>query len=130
MGVSTNGNICFGIIFDEDFEFPWGDECFDDWYVTKHLGMQFAEYRDQLKFIRENPIPFELENYCSDGCEMFILAVPGTVKCAHRGYPEKFVPSSLLVDDSSLSKFNDAIKSLEIDCGEEKPEWILYSYMG
>ncbi|KKM61996.1 hypothetical protein LCGC14_1526060, partial [marine sediment metagenome] len=26
MGVSTNGQICYGIMFDEDTEFPWDED--------------------------------------------------------------------------------------------------------
>ena len=33
MGTTTNGQICYGILFDEDFEFPWSErDGIDDWW--------------------------------------------------------------------------------------------------
>lgn len=32
MGTTTNGQIGYGIVFDEDFEFPWDMEDYGGWY--------------------------------------------------------------------------------------------------
>lgn len=52
MGVSTNGQICYGIMFDEDTKFPWDDEKYegdiDNWWLYGVVGFKpsFEIYSD------------------------------------------------------------------------------------
>ena len=44
MGVSTNAQLCFGVLFDEDTEFPWDTEDYagdiEEWWLTEVCGYQ------------------------------------------------------------------------------------------
>ena len=117
MSHSTNGEISFGILFPEGFEFPWESYGEEEWWLKtlgykppfelfneegnyinsldkdnkEKISQYFAHKRD---FETKNPLPFELVNYCSANCPMFILACPGSVKTAYRGYPKEISLSS------------------------------------
>lgn len=155
MGVSTNGQICYGVAFDEDYEFPWNKEHdgdIDAWWLYGVLGFKhsfelfdaagnylngrepsreessryFAESRE---FVASRPLPVELLNYCSGDCPMYALAVPGTVLTARRGYPAEFDPAALTVTDDG----REALRKFCIDYGIELPQeptWLLTSYWG
>ena len=126
MGTSTNGQICFGIMFEEDFEFPWtsaDDSDIDDWWIYQVHGFKhdielYDEHgnhidgkqpsRDDLEkyygpkraFEAAHPLPVKLVNYCSGDCAMYILSIPSSVRSARRGYPEEFNPADLVVSDA------------------------------
>ena len=120
MGVSTDGQICYGIAFDEETEFPWGEDEIEDWWIEKVHGFKPSRqlYDDEGQYIggvrppddvmdahfaelrafREaHPLPVKLVNHCSYDYPMYILAVPGTHKMARRGFPEAIDPASLSV---------------------------------
>ena len=125
MGVSTDGQICFGILFDEGFEFPWDSNEFEGdiegWWTFdvlefrhsfeiftpegEYLGGErppeerITEYfRERREFTERNPeLPVELVNCCSGDCPMYILAIPKTCYSASRGYPEELDPQKLTV---------------------------------
>ena len=147
MGVSTNGIICYGISFEEDFEFPWDDD-WDEWWIKicgyKPLfemydekgeyiaGMKPAqEDRDKYwdhkyKFKKEHPMPVEIVTHCSGDYPMYIIAIPRTVMSASRGYPLEFFPDDLkdtLEDENILLQF---CKDHGIE-HEEMPKWWLAS---
>lgn len=109
MGVSTDGRICYGALFEEGTEFPWDEDGQDiedwwrdqyDWEPSKEVydragnylpGITRADidayYKERRDWLKEHPLPVELVNVCSGDCPIYILAVPGTVKTANRGYP-------------------------------------------
>lgn len=152
MTVSTNAQICYGVTFDEDFEFPWDDEKYeeiDDWWLHEVHGFKpsvelfgpdgeylngiepskedvsryFGEQRD---FLKAHPLPVGLVNYCSCDYPMIILAVPRTVITARRGYPSAFNPFDLTV---ALEEREALLKFLS-DHGLDQlqnPAWILSS---
>jgi hypothetical protein len=121
MTVSTNGEISFGILFEEGYEFPWDDEKYDndigEWWLevneykppveifdergmyidgkapSKNALEEYFEHRS--KFIGEHPLPIEQVNVCSDEYPRYIIAIPGIGHCARRGYPEVFNPLDL-----------------------------------
>lgn len=128
MGVSTDGQICYGVLLGEEGEgeLPWIDEGesygdLDEWWLSVVLGFRpsleiyneqgdykdgkepskeviDAYYKERRDFIESHPkIPVEVVNSCSGDYPQWILAIPRTVKKAHRGYPEQFVPGSLKV---------------------------------
>lgn len=154
MGVSTDGQICFGIMFEEGAEFPW-DEDFggdiDEWWmhVTGYVpsihpytgdgkyAPGFSEhdprikeyYDEQRAWEKEHPCPIELVNYCSADCPMYIIAVPRTCNSCRRGYPEKFDPTDLTVKASEGEGLLEFCAKHGIEV-EGKPEWYLSSYWG
>ena len=137
MGQSTDGQISFGVKFPEGFEFPW-DEHDDDgdaeeWYrgifgykppfemfdkAGEWLGGKKAPqekidkyFAHQRKWEEANPLPFELVNYCSADCPMWILAVLGTVVTANRGYPKELNTHMFLenVDPGKVKALRDFV---------------------
>ena len=108
MGTSNDGLMCYGVAFPEGFSFPWDEQYDDDGEIARD-GMEFGEWwLDEACNNEEKPCPVELVNYCSDGCEMFIVAIPDSVYTANRGYPVKFDPTALLDEDCDF----DAIVGL------------------
>jgi len=117
MGVSSNGHICYGIVFNEDYKFPWncdkyeGDidlwwiyeicsytDPFELWDETGNYvgGIKPSEdkidewYKVRREFEKEHPVPVSLVNYCSGDYPMYILAIPDTYVSCSRGGPVKF----------------------------------------
>jgi hypothetical protein len=120
MGISTNGSICYGILFDEDFEFPWDDEenegYIEDWWEN---------------FNEDAKCPVEIVNVCSCDYPIYILAVKGSVRTCRRGYPTDIDMNTLLSsvgakEHQELLEFCDKYK---IDTDEETPKWWLGSLM-
>lgn len=116
MSISTDGQICFGVLLDEDQHYPWDDyDGIEDWLLravfeyrpTKELFDIDGEWVDGKKpeqevidqyfierrhFLENNPFPVELVNVCSGDCPIYILAIPESIKKAQRGYPESISP--------------------------------------
>jgi len=152
MGLSTNGEISYGVLFDEGYEFPWGDKDIDDWWLDvngfKHSFEIFDEHGEYLNGVRPSddvidkwfeekedfkktipPLPVEMVNYCSGDYPMYILAIPGTVQTANRGYPTKVSPGDMMISDSSLNSFREFITRFELKPSDTE-NWYLTSYMG
>jgi len=157
MTTSTDGQICFGVLFDEGTEFPWGaaefDGDIDNWWVEgvhgfKHsfelyderggylggsepsaelLDRYYGEKREFEKALP--PLPVRLVNVCHIDYPQYILAIPRTVKKAHRGYPVKFEPSELSVSDAERVALLDFLAKYGL-VSESEPEWYLSSYWG
>lgn len=153
MGVSTNGQLCYGIIFEEGFEFPWdkgnyeGD--MDEWWMevsgfkptmdiwddddTKKEGVTEEDkkryYAERWKWCKDNPVPVERVNYCSGDCDMYILAIPSTIKTANRGYPEELTENALQIAGNAATKLVEFCEKYDIEI-EEQPKWWLSSYWG
>jgi hypothetical protein len=155
MGVSTNGQICFGVVCEEDTEFPWDDGEWggdiEEWWRTAVCGYipeeeiydesggyiggkepsreKIASYHDaQRAFDALHPVPVELVNYCSDDCPMYILAVPSSSLSCSRGYPESFRPEDLKVSQEEIDSLLEFCRTHGIEHGE--PGWWLTSYWG
>ena len=158
MGMSTDGQICYGIIFEEGFEFPWDVEEYDNnienWWrhvnnfkpakeiytdegekiegITKEEVDQYWE--EILKWDKENPVPVEVVNYCSYDFPMYILAIQGTVTTNSRGYPQEldFNKLTLSIEPQNYKKFIEFIRQWFPDLSEEerRPKWWLSSLIG
>lgn len=154
MGVSTDGQICFGVLFEDGYEFPWDADEFEgfeeDWWRSVNgyipLHKPYTEdgnyapgwgqndprldehYKHKQAWEDEHPLPFELVNYCSGEYPMYILAIPGTVITAYRGVPVEIQPS-LTIDKKALDRFNDLCAKFNIEF-EQGPCWWLSSYWG
>ena len=151
MGTSTNGQLCYGIVFEEGFEFPWGDDIEDWWTYTIHGFKHSFElfdsagnylngrepsrdecsryWQERRDFEALHPLPVEVVNYCSGECPMYLLAVPGTVRVACRGYPEVIHPSALVVSNEGRDGLIGFLNDHGIDIPSD-PGWLLTSYWG
>lgn len=156
MTTSTNGQICYGVLFDEDHEFPWdSDEWEDDieeWWLyevcgyrppfelydtqgnwlngIRPLDWQLREYYDSRHAFQDShPMPVALVNYCSGDYPMYIVAIPNSVIIANRGYPE-------VVGVWNFTTVTEEEAALLMEfCREylgvtEEPSWWLSSYWG
>lgn len=154
MGTSTNGLIFYGVALEEDYEFPWsGDREGDieEWWIYDVLGYKpsfeiydaSGEYIDGVKpdndiisnyhgekreFLKSNPLPIEIQNYCSGDYPMYAIAVKGTVIEACRGYPVTINPSDLVVTQEQRDTLVGFCARHNIII--EEPVWMLASYWG
>lgn len=156
MSTSTDGQICYGVVFEEDYEFPWDDEVyngdFDEWWLVEsgwrwnkenpytpdgEYASGFSkddpridEYYDSRNAWKDaHPAPVELVNYQSGECPAYILAIPSSVLIAHRGYAEVFRPSELVAKDDEAEKLMEFCSKYGLEF-EEGPCWLLSSYWG
>lgn len=154
MGTSTDGQICYGIMFEEGIEFPWSDKYEDDiesWWlyeVCKYKpafeiydsdgeyldGKRPSEervllyYQQKREFEAAHPMPVKVVNYCSYEYPMYILAVPSTCLTNSRGYPAEFDPSKLVVSPEEAQALWDFCENNGIAMDE--PGWYLSSFYG
>lgn len=155
MGVSTDGIICYGVLFDNEEEpFEGLDECDgeEEWW-RQRLGYKepfqmfddegmwigseddwppekVREYFDhQRAWDKEHPKPFELVNTCHADVPRWIVALPGSVTRANRGYPVKISEGhvSLVHLDAALDRYLTFLKEMGV---EDEPRWWLGSYWG
>lgn len=156
MGTSTDGQIGYGVLFEEDYEFPWTDGEDDDersWWIVESGWKGEAIYgedgnylpgiagdgngdprveeydRSRDEWLAEHPIPFETINYCSASCPMIMLAVPGSIITANRGYPREIDPASLTVEPQAVDALLNFCKAHQL-AYEGDPGWYLSSYWG
>jgi len=159
MGQSTNGQLCYGIVFDEGFEFPWtnfdgdGGEL-EDWWIEVAHGYKppfecFDEDGDYLPgfkthdprvdeyfshrraFKNAHPLPVVEVNYCSGDYPMYILAVPQSCRSNYRGDPKSIDPAQLVVTADQVNLLLDFCKTHGIELtAEQSPQWWLSSYWG
>jgi len=126
MSVTTNAIIAYGISLDEDQEIPWetGDDTeVEEWWLKVNgyeppfkmfdeHGMwingveppqekQDVYWNHRRAALEANPLPVEIVLHCSGDYRMYIVAVPGTVTEAYRGYP---VAISVIRPPTEMSK--------------------------
>lgn len=157
MGVSTDGQICYGILIDEEEGLPWENEEFDwtieNWW-RKLQGFQSSApilddegnylngvepteeqeafyFKERKAFDQAHPLPlaFESVNVCSGNNPEYILAIPDTCLTANRGYPKSFAPGQLVVSEESRAALVKFCQDYEIATDGE-PKWWLSSYYG
>lgn len=152
MGVSTDGQICYGIQLEEDAELPWDethDGDIDEWWLEASGWVDIykpwtaegnyapgwteadprfaAYYADRKAWVEAHPLPVEMVNCCSGDYPMWIAAVPGTSYSASRGYPEKFFPHELMIPGDALDALREFLERYDIETDGE-PAWYLSSY--
>lgn len=158
MGQSTDAILCFGVPLPEDLELPWQDDDeeddadIEDWwrkltgwvppcepFVDGEYAPGFSqndprirEYFDsRRRWLDQHPLPIELIGHCSSECRMYVVALPGTLRCASRGYPELIALSELLreteVVPMSFYEFLDTHLPEWRDWCADGPQWILCS---
>lgn len=146
MGVSTDGQLCYGIPFPEGFEFPWGGKSESTWWREvngyKPPFMLYDEdgdylngnkptedlidkyYDHQHAWEKANPLPIELVNYCSGDYPMYMIAVKGSLTNNSRGFAQKINPAELVVTDEQKQILLDFIeKYIKGSVEEYDEEW-------
>lgn len=155
MSVSTDGQICFGILFEESFEFPWDlspwDGEYEDWwrdmngyeppfnlYDSRGNYLDGIEpskdriheyYAARREFDKARPFPVELVNVCSCDFPIYILAAPGTFIYAARGYPKELGVTDLAVKTTNVDALYAFCKKYGIET-EASAKWYLSGYWG
>jgi hypothetical protein len=154
MGTSTNGQLSFGVAFDEDFEFPWSDEKYEgdieEWWrdvrgFVNPIECPFDDRGDykpgintdspviseyfakQREWETANPIPVELVNYCSGDYPMWIIAAKHMENC--RGTPQKVTMEFIRDTDEAFQRLSEFLDKYGIE-SENEPDWWLTSYWG
>lgn len=156
MGTSTNGEISFGIKFEEDFEFPWDSPAWsgeiEEWWRDVNgfsvedspfnsegnykPGFSEGDPRIGAYFDRQSdwdeshPLPVQLVNYQHIDCADYILAVPQSVITAYRGSPVELNIIELKTNEAAKNVLIKFCERFGIDCGDETPKWWLSSYWG
>ncbi len=157
MGVSTDGQMCFGVPEEEtDGDFPWREPPYngdiDDWWLFGIHGFRHsvelfddagewlpgkeADQVQQNRYYAEKrefidtipPLPVSFVNACSGDVPEYILIVPETERSARRGYPVVFRPEELVVPEAALKTFLEFLAAYGITHSE--PQWYLSSYWG
>ena len=158
MSISVDGQICFGFLFEDDYEFPWDlepqdnpYEDLDDWWVYCVKGFKhsfeiyegrdylggikpaddkiFAYHGEYKKFLEENPVPVELLNCCSGDRPQYILTIKRSCLTANCGEPATFNPETLKVDNSEVEKLKAFVAEHKLE-PKSGPSWWLCSYYG
>lgn len=155
MGVSTDGVISFGVVCGEETDLPWQSSehdhdleswwrfvngyvsPFDPWTAEGDYAAgwesgdpRFEEYDNhRSEWMAANPLPIWETNYCSDGCPMYAVTVPGAGLSCSRGYPETFDPAQLSVRPEEVERLKAFLEKHKIEYKGE-PGWLLTSYWG
>ena len=154
MTISTDGQICYGIPFDESCEFPWDDKRWDgieDWWLYEVCGYtnpfelyinggyidgirppeeEIDQYhKTMIGFQVKHPCPITLVNYCSCDAPMYILAVPSSIIVANRGYPKHIDVTRLVVSNQEIDALFEFCREHNL-YGLASPKWWLSSYWG
>ena len=146
MGTSTDGILAFGVNFGDEDDFEetcpsrlaeilQSEDGLED-YIVESSGIgQWSEdftseesegyWSRRVDILKDSPV--EEVMHCSSDYPMTILAVPGFVRRANRGYPLDIKPESLVVPQGKI----DAFKAWLAQHGvEDEPRWILCSFWG
>ena len=151
MGMSADAQLCYGILFEEGFEFPWDSDKWDGdiehWWLYEICGYEnpFELYNDQGEYIdgkppteeindkyyraihdfREtHPLLVEVVNYCSYDYPRHILAVADQVKLANREYAREITQEDLTNLASNLDILTQFCQKHSIETGEKPKLWL------
>ena len=154
MGTSTNGQLSFGVIFEEGFTFPWDADPYDgsiqSWWLdirgfVNPIPSPFDEHgeykpginskspvigeylRYEREWMEKNPIPVRVVNYCSGNYPMYILAIKHIYNS--RGYPQQVDVAELLNTNNDELKLREFLEEFKIEYNNEI-KWWLSSYWG
>lgn len=155
MGSCSDATICFGIAFEEGYEFPWDSMEFDndleDWwlsvnnyeppfqlwqedengvfqYVEENRHRSSEYYQHQRDWLKEHPLPVEEHRCGSYECYNTVLAVPNTTVDGDWEYPTEFNPKDLVISPTDLRPFEEFIDKYVPDAKE--PKWLLFGFYG
>ncbi len=122
MGTSTDGLLWWGLCSNEE-GLPEG--------FGEVLGLEpdHEDFYDHLNELEEEdlkPLGVTLVRHCSDGCEMYGLAIESTEMTAWRGDPK--VVTSLDVPPDAEERLRKAAEKIGWPWAE--PKWWLASWLG
>ena len=144
MSTSTDAILCYGVEFEEGYEFPWDDaegefEGFEEWW-TLQCGVsapkvpyspeskeEYNKYWD-IKREKMEECPVELVLHCSGEYPMYIIAAKGSVTTAYRGTPVTVSPLGF----DKTSEYHTAVAEFvdKYEIFGPRPDWLLCSYWG
>lgn len=152
MGVSTNGQLCYGVLFEDGFEFPWDEyDGIEEWWkeVKGFVPTVFYPFDDEGNYAegfnrespevdayfdeedeweKANPIPVELVNYCSGEYPMYIITVSTASYSNRRGNAVVIDPNELIEEQKKVhDTLIQFLTEFEIEYDEE-PCWLLSSW--
>ncbi len=158
MGISTNGQLCFGIIYNDGYEFPWDNSPYngdyEEWWLVEIHGykppfqlydergeylngkepsksQRDAYYKHKFEFKKQHPFPVKVGNYCSGDYPMYMIAVPNSFYSNHRGSLIEIDPDQLKVTVEEVNALVDFCKTYCCaEMSEFTPKWYLSSYWG
>ena len=155
MGISTDGQICYGVLFEDDYEFPWDAEEYGGdieawWRAVNGYQPPFELYDSDGNYLdgieppqmridayfgarhewdEQHAVPVARVNACSGDHPLYIVAVPSTVRKAYRGWPETFNPTDLQVDSTAVDELCEFCDKYGL-AYQGEPAWYLSSYYG
>lgn len=137
MGVSTNGQICYGFLLTEQ-SVPWDleeyDHEFEFWWLkitgfdTPHEDYSAEWFEARKEHIERTQMP-DLVNACSNDYPLYILALRGTTSIARRGYPSRIAPFPE-ISRGAIEHLRKVISDHNLELEEPEPGWWLSSYWG
>jgi len=76
MGISSDGQLTYGIYFEDDFEFPWDDyDSIEEWWCDEN-GLSEKSYKEREAFLDKNLPPIEMSMHCAYEYPMYIMTTP------------------------------------------------------
>lgn len=148
MSISINGNLCYGVLFDSSFHFPWKSpgELEDWWQKVQGFKPRFYPFDNKGDYLeglnryssdvsiyfdevceweRKNPVPIEMVNYYSGDCPMYIITTPVAAFSSSGGNPISIDPQALLfLEQKTRLVLLQFFNRFEIEC-ESEPSWYL-----
>ena len=152
MGSDASATICFGILFDEYHEFPWGERDAEEWWIDeihgykppfeiydkqggyldgkKPTSKQVDEYYEHRRAFKEKfPLPIDFVYSGSDESSSPILAVPSSVIRTGWDDPKEFSDQNFAsVSAEDIQKFKFFCEKY-LDLTLEL-KWYLSAYYG
>lgn len=143
-----SADICFGVAFDEDYEFPWTDTEDRDieawWYKTSGFKASFEPwdgngdkapgyteekastyFKERREWMAAHPLPVELVDYNWIDSNMYVLAVRHSRKTSCEGSVESLLPLPVVTSDRLKEYFEFCADHQIVLPGE--PRWLLTS---
>ncbi len=134
MGTTTNGQLCFGIMLEWNFEIPWmNDEYgwdFENWWLELKGFKEKYNYKLKKEFLKQNPYNknIELVNYCHHEALMYIITLEKLNYLCWGGEPT-------IIDPLKLNPTQQQKDEIIVFCKKflninDRPKWYLSSYWG
>jgi hypothetical protein len=159
MGISTDGQLCFGVLFEDGYTFPWDEEPWngdsDKWWLKgvhefkpsfeiydgeggylngerpsqELIDKYYKEEKDFLEKVGEFPV--KMENYCSGEYPMYIITLDSKSYTNNRGTPKEINPETdFVVTDEEKKIIRDFVDTYIKPEEPMEAKWYLSSYWG
>lgn len=119
MGNSATGKIWFGVVFDEDYQFPWmeepdSDADMDEWWEQHYDGTR---------------CPFQVVPLGTFDGSWYGIAVRKSIKASVGYEPVALRPIDLMLEGGSIAHLKDFIKDWGLKPRAD-PSWYLSTFWG